>query len=118
MSSTYVNYSQINSMEEFAFIAGTDYTLVFNVLNADGTPQNIGGATVYITFSPFGQSYNVLQITGSLVDDYSFEVEIPASSTVSFSGKYIIQPVIHSFYGQKYVPAQGTVLIIPKTPLN
>lgn len=119
MTSTYVLYEQINQLEEFAFIAGTDYTLTFTVFEEDGvTLQNIGGATIYWTLSPYGQSYNALQITGSVLDDYSFEVEIPASSTEEFSGKYIQQITIESFYGQQYRPAQGTILILARTALS
>lgn len=114
---TYVNFQAINSLEETAFIGGTDFTLTFNVFDSDGvTPQNIGGATVIWTLSPYGQSYNALQINGVLADDYSFTVDISASDTESLSGKYIQQIIIKSFYGQEYVPAQGVVLIIPKTP--
>jgi len=118
-TNTYVAYNQINSLEEFSFIAGTDYTLTFNVYEEDGvTPQNIGGASVKWVLSPYGQSYNALQIDADLLDDYSFEVVIPAASTANLSGKYIHQPVITSFYDEEFRPAQGVVLILPQTPLS
>lgn len=118
MPSTYVLYKEINNLEEFAMIAGTDYTLVFTVYDQDGVLQNIGGATVKWTLSPFGQSTNILQINGTILDDNRFEVVIPAASTQNLSGKYTQQPVIRSFYGQQFIPAQGTILIIPQTPIT
>lgn len=119
MTSTYVLYEQINALGEFQFTAGTDFNLTFTVYDEDGvTLQNIGGATTYVTFSPFGQSYNILQKSGSLIDDYSFEVNLLPADTESLSGKYIVQPVIQSFYGQQYRPSQAIVLINPAIPLN
>lgn len=118
MTSTYVLYSQINSLSEFAFIAGTSYTLNFNVFEDDGvTPLDMGGGTFRWVLSPYGQNYSVLEIEGTITGIGTAEVEIPSSSTENFSGKYIHQPVIISLSGDKYRPAQGVVLIIPRTPL-
>lgn len=119
MVSTFVKYAEINSLEEFAFIAGTDYTLTFTVYEDDGvTLQDIGGSTIKWTLSPYGQSYNVLEITGTLTTGSDFEVVIPSASTENLSGKYIHQCTIDSFFGQRFRPAQGVILIIPRTPLN
>jgi len=118
MTSTYVLYSQINSLSEFAFIAGTSYTLNFNVYEEDGTtPLDMGGGTFKWVLSPYGQNYSVLELTGTITGIGTAEVEIPSSSTENFSGKYIHQPVIISFSGEEYRPGQGVVLIIPRTPL-
>lgn len=116
MSSTFTVYATINALEEFGFIAGSTFQLVFNVFDAGGSPQNIGGANVKWTLTPFGQNYNILQVNGSLIDDFSFKVDILPSHTLNLSGKYIQQAVVHSFYGQTYIPAQGVILIAPKTP--
>ena len=119
MVATFTKYEQINSLTEFAFIAGTDYTLSFTVYNEDGvTPQDISGATITWTLSPYGQSYNVLEITGTLTGTTTFEVVIPSASKESLSGKYIQQPTIDDFFGNRFRPAQGVILIIPSTPLN
>jgi hypothetical protein len=119
MVATFTNYAQINSLAEFAFIAGTDYTLSFTVYDEDGTtPQDIGGATVTWTLSPYGQNYNVLEITGTITGTSTFDVVIPASSTETLSGKYLQQMTIDSFYSQRFRPAQGIILILPRTPLN
>jgi hypothetical protein len=117
---TFITYAQINQLEEFGFIAGTDYTLTFNVFEADGqTPLDLGGATVKWVLSPYGQtSYNILELDGTIVSASTFEVEIPSASTEELSGKYIQQPVVISFIGETYRAGQGVVLISPRIPLN
>ena len=53
---TFVNYAKLNSLKEFSLIAGTEYTLEFNVFEADGvTPLDLGGATVKWVLCPYGQ---------------------------------------------------------------
>lgn len=117
--STYINYAQINSLEEFAFIAGTSYTLNFTAYDSDGvTPLDLGGATIKWVLTPYGQSYNVLQITGVITGTSTFSVTITSADTASLSGKYIQQPVIIAFTGEVYRSAQGVVLILPAIPLN
>ena len=117
---SYITYATINSLEEFGFIAGTDYLITFDVFEGNGvTPLNMGGATIYWTLSPYGQtSYNVLQLNGVITDVGKFSVTVPSASTETFSGKYIHQPVIVSFAGSKYRPGQGVLLVSPRIPLN
>lgn len=120
MGTPYLTYATINSLEEFGFIAGTDYEITFNVFESNGvTPLDMGGATVYWTLAPYGQtSYNVLQITGVITDVGVFIVSVPSESTSTLSGKFIHQPVIVSFAGSKYRPGQGILLLSPRIPLN
>ena len=119
MPSTYTNYDEINSLEEFSFIGGTDFTIEFTTYQSDGvTPQDIGGATITWMLSPYGENYNVLEISGSITGQYTFEVVIPGESTESFSGKYIQQLKIESFTNELFRPAQGVILIIPAIPTN
>ena len=115
MSSSYIGYQEINSLTEFPMIAGTDWVLTFNCYEDDGvTPQDIGGATITWRLSPYGQpDYNILEIAGVISDVSEFTVTVPAASTESFSGIYTQQPVIDSFFGQRYKPAQGNILVIP-----
>lgn len=120
MASPYITYATINSLEEFGFIAGTDYEITFNVFEQDGvTPLDMGGATIYWVISPYGQSnYNVLQLNGLITGIGVFTVTVPSASTENLSGKFIHQPVIVSFAGGEYRPAQGVLLIVPRIPLN
>ena len=118
MVSTYVLYSQVNSLSEFAFIAGTSYTLNFNVYEENGTvPLDMAGGSFYWTLSPYGQNYSILEIEGEITGIGTAKVEIPSSSTETLSGKFIHQPVVVSFSGETYRPSQGVLMIIPRIPL-
>ena len=119
---TFVNYSNINSLEETAFIAGTDFVFEYVMYEEDGiTPLDLGGGTAKIVISSFGQfGYNILQLNGVIsgANNNIITVESGSSQTANFSGKYIQQLVITSFGGKEYRPAQGVLLITPRTPLN
>lgn len=111
---TFVNYSKLNSLKEFSFIAGTEYTLEFTVWEDDGvTPLDLAGATINWYLCPYGQpDYTALHLTGTITGTSTFKVVIPSASSISLSGKYIHQPVITSFAGSIYRPAQGVILIL------
>ncbi len=118
MASTYTLYSQVNALTEFAFIAGTPYTLNFNVYEENGvTPLDMGGGTFKWVLSRYGQNENLLEIDGTITGIGTATVELTTANTESLSGKYVQQPVIISFSGQEYRPSQGICLIIPRTPL-
>jgi len=112
---SYLSFSTLNSLDEFSFIAGNTYTLEFTVFEENGiTPVDLSGATIVWTLCPYGQpTYSVLQKTGSITGANTFSVSLTAANTLSLSGKYIHQPVITSFAGSVYRPAQGVVLILP-----
>jgi hypothetical protein len=115
---TYTSFSQINSLDEFSFIAGETYTLNFTVYQSNGiTLMSLGGATIYWVLAPYGQpDYRVVKITASITGDNTFEVYIPSSATSSLSGKFVHQPVIISSSGAETRGAQGILLIIPRIP--
>lgn len=118
MVTTYTIYAQINSLEEFGFIAGSPYTLNFNVYEQNGiTPLDMGGATFKWVLSPYGQNYSVLEKTGSITGIGTAEVQLDTVDTELLSGKYIQQPVIVSFSGEEYRPGQGVILFVPRIPL-
>ena len=119
MSNTYTPYAQINAMEEFGYIAGSSYTLYFNIYEQDGiTPLDMGGGTFKIVLSPYGEEYSVLKKDGDITGVGTAKAILETNDTKTFSGKYIIQPVIISFSGQEYRPAQGIVLFNPQIPLS
>lgn len=113
---SYQSYAQINSLEEFSFIAGSSYTVYFTVYQDDGvTPMDLGGATVYWVLSPYGQpDYTSLQILGIITGTNTFNFTVTTDMTKELSGKYIHQPLIISFGGDEYRPAQGLLTIIPR----
>jgi hypothetical protein len=114
----YIQYAEVNSLDEISMIAGNDFTMTFTVYQDDGvTLQDIGGATIKWMLAPYGQSdYNVLQYNGNIITANSFTISLLGADTINLSGKYIQQLKINSFYGQVYRPAQGVVLFIPATP--
>ncbi len=119
MVTTYTIYAQINSLEEFGFIAGTSFTLNFNVYEQDGiTPLDMGGATFKWVLSPYGQNYSVLEKTGVITGVGTAEVQLDTVDTAELSGKYIQQPIITSFSSEEYRPGQGIILFIPRIPLS
>lgn len=119
MSNTYTPYSQINAMEEFGYIAGSSYTLYFNVYEQDGTtPLDMGGGSFKLLISPYGEEYSILQKDGDITGVGTAEALLETNDTKNLSGKYTIQPVIISFSGQEYRPSQGVVLLIPQIPLE
>ena len=116
---SYSSYSQINSLEETTFIAGNDFTLEYAVYEEDGvTPMDLGGASAYSLISPYGQpEYNEAQITATITGINTFEAKITSLLSKDLSGYYIHQPVIVSFSGTEYRPAQGLLNILPQTPI-
>lgn len=117
---TFVNYAKLNSLKEFSLIAGTEYTLEFNVFEADGvTPLDLGGATVKWALCPYGQpDYTILELTGTITDTNTFQFVLSSASTRTFSGKYIHQPIVYSFLGSEYRPAQGVILFLDSIPVT
>ena len=117
---TFTNYQIINSLEEFPMIAGNSYTLTFNVFEEDGVnPVDLGGATCSWALSPYGQpEYNILQKTGTITGTNVFKISLLTSDTQSLSGKYIQQPIVVSFLGETYRPAQGLISVISQIPLS
>lgn len=111
---TFVNYAKLNSLKEFSLIAGTEYTLEFNTFESDGvTPLDLAGATIKWVLCPYGQpDYTILEANGTITDTSKFEVVLSSDSTRNFSGKYIQQPVVYSFLGSEYRPAQGVILFL------
>ncbi len=116
---SYITYATINSLEEFGFIAGTDYLITFYVYEVNGvTPLDMTGATIKWLLAPYGQTnINVLQLDGTITDIGIFTVSIPSEDTEDLNGKYIHQPVVTAFSGEKYKPGQGVLLIMPSIPV-
>lgn len=114
MVQTYTVYAQINSLEEFGFIAGTSFTLNYNIYESNGTvPLDMGGGSFKIRLSPYGQTYAILEKEGTITGIGTAEVVLDSVDTAQLSGKYIQQPIITSFSGESYIPGQGVILIIP-----
>ena len=113
----YASYIQ-DSLASISFIAGNDFTLEFVVTESDGvTPMDIGGSSVKWVLSPYGQpDYKVCQVEGVITDTNKFTVSLASALTKDLSGNYIQQPIIIALSGAEYRPAQGIIVIKPRTP--
>ena len=115
----YNSYAQINTMEDFSLIAGNSFTIYFEAYEDDGvTPMDLGGATTHLTFAPFGQpEYSELTVLGIVTGTNAFKFVLDGL-TSNLSGIYILQPIIVSFFGKEYRPAQGLCTISTRTPYS
>ena len=116
--SVYTNFN-VYGLEEAAFIAGSYKELYFDVYNTNGSPINITTASIVWNLCPYGDpSYIALSVAGSPVVsgsvNYQFVVVLSSDDTENLGGKYIQQPVIESIPGEKYIPSQGIITIMPK----
>ena len=111
------SYTQINSLEEFSFIGGTEFELAFNLYDDEGTPIDITTGTVTWTLCPYGQpDYAILTKNGSVSGTpiNRFTVTIETEDTKLLSGKFIHQPIFVDFSGSEFRPNQGVITIIPR----
>lgn len=114
---SYLTISQLNTLEEFAFIGGTEYTLEYTVYNTNGIdPLDISSATTKLYICPYGQpDYAVLEKNGVLsMTTGKFTVTLSSTDTATLSGKFIQQPTVIDFEGNEFRFAQGLFTILPK----
>ena len=119
MTTSFTPYVDVNSLDEFSMIAGTNFIITFNVYEEDCvTPLDLTGATIKWVLSPYGEtSYRIITKTGVISGVGEFYISLVAADTISLSGKYIHQPIITDFAGKIFRPAQGTILIMPQIPV-
>lgn len=114
---SFINYNNIFSLEEFSFIAGTEYLLEYTVFQEDGVnKEDISSAQAIFYLFPYGQpDYVVLQKTCTIgVALGTFSVTLESNDTKNLSGTYIQQPLIVDFYGKQYRLGQGRIIISPR----
>ena len=112
------SFERLNSMEAFEFIAGTQYTLHFELFEDDiSTPLDITGATLTVQVSYLGQPGTSLIISSGIITDAAngeWYAVLETADTLGLSGTYIVQPHITDFGGDSFVPAQARLVILPK----
>lgn len=69
----------------------------------------LGGSDIL----PSGLCYFYLVDAGAVTFSNGFTVTLSASDTVSLNGKYIQQVIVTDFFGNTFIPGQGSVLILP-----
>jgi hypothetical protein len=112
---SFLSYSSINTLEEFSFVAGTEYTLSFSVVDDNGNSVSLNGGSVVWYLCPYGQTdYDAATVTGTITGTNTFTVVIPSAATLSLSGKYLQQPQVTDWTGKPFRPSQGVITIIPR----
>ena len=105
-------FSDINSLDDIAFVAGSSYTLKFVVQNQSGSGIDISGATCTWRMAPYGTTYTQLTKTGSVIATDTFAVYLGEGDTSGSSGKFAHQPMIKFSTGVVLKPAQGIITLI------
>lgn len=109
-TSTPMTFTQID------FIAGTDQTINYTILDTSGSPVDINGATIEFKLKQYGDFYtqSILTKTGSIVDAPTgkCKVILTESNTEALSGKFVQQLKITDFSGSIF-KGQGIIVIHP-----
>ena len=110
---TYNSYSQVNTLDEFAFIAGTTQPLDFTI-SENGVPIEIDLMDFSWRMTPYGRKdYVVVTKLNAVItapDAYTRRVTLLPEDTIGIKGKYVHQITVVSS-GKTYRPAQGTITI-------
>jgi len=116
-----LSYSNLNAIEEIAFIAGTNYILQFQLYSSpdgDGDPIELTGKTFEWKLAPYGQK-NYVALTKedddfTSPDSITKQLLLAEEDTENLSGKYFHQLIITDADGTIYRPGQGIITIISK----
>jgi len=110
----YTDYQNVNNLTTISFIAGTTYSVRYQVKNSSGVVQDISTATMRLLLSPYGQpTVCSLNKLASIYNAHTFQVDLIPSDTSELNGVYIQQPLITDISGQEFRDKQGLVLIMP-----
>lgn len=117
-----ITTAQVNQMEEFSMIGGTQQTLIFTFVNSAGTALDITTSSFAWRLSPLGYPNNqIINLTSSanptlfsVTSPNILTVTLSGSYTSSLRGKYVQQPVLIDYLGNEYIWQQGLITIIPK----
>jgi hypothetical protein len=105
-------YTTINSLGDIPFIAGSTYSLFFNVYDQSGSPIDLSEAVIKWKAAPYGTDYATIDKTGSVTASNTFVVYLSTEDSYLLSGKFSHQPQITFPDDVVAIPAQGIVTII------
>lgn len=109
----------VNSLNEFSLIGGTNELLQFEVNYPNGDPVDLSSSTTQWTLSYLGDPDNaIITINGDIFEINKFTVVLDGEYTKNLSGKFIQQPIITTFSGEEYRFSQGIITIIPRIQNN
>lgn len=109
----YDAYRNTDYLDDVSFIAGSNFTLYFEIYDSNNVAVDINASTIKWALSPYGQpDQTILQINDFTISGTNtFVVELEKEDTINLGGVYIQQIEITDFYGNQFRPAQGIVII-------
>lgn len=111
-------YDRLNSMEDTEFIAGSTFTLNFEMFQEDGvTPLNLTGGSAEVRISYLGQPETSIVILTGVLDVTpinTWYAIFESSDTADLSGVFVMQPRVVDSDGDEFLPAQGRLVIVPE----
>lgn len=116
-----LTYTDIISLDETSFIAGTKMIFTFPVYQNDELISLLG-ATASWSLSYFGTEKEILTKTGTILlttltssgaSSLGVEIVLEPSDTINLWGKFIQQLTLTDFYESSFIPAQGVIIILP-----
>jgi len=113
MSQTFP-FTSPNNLSELAFTGGTTQELIFAAYDVNSNPINLSGGTINWYLAYYSDpSVSVVSLNGTSGSATNvFHVHVPATSTVSLSGKFKQQYLIVDSSGSSY-RSTGMVTIFP-----
>jgi len=105
-------FSNLNSLSDISFIAGTSYTIKFSCTSQSGSPIDLSTATCKWYLAAYGTDFTVLRKTGSVIAAGMFSILLSPTDTANLAGKYTHQPSINFAYGNTIYPAQGILTVL------
>ena len=107
-------YMTINNLTEFAFIAGSDQNLFFDVYTSGSVAVDLSGASVTWHLARYGTSTAIVSKSGTVSGSpiNKFSVRVVSSDTSGLEGKFIQQYSITDVSGSVIRPAQGLIHIL------
>jgi len=109
-------FDELNNLGSHVMIGGSDQTLTFYCVDANGAVLNITGATASLKMSPYGQPNSVSLTKSGVITNATggvFTITFIAADTNILSGIYTFQPKVVAFDGTPYYAGQGLLEIIP-----
>ena len=111
---SHVSFDKIYALEETSFIAGTEYTLDFDIFDNLGIPVDLSGANCSWKLCYYGQpEYAVLTKSATIISTSKIRVLLLSEDTQTLNGKFIQQPIILDGNGSTFRPDQGIIYLSP-----
>jgi hypothetical protein len=127
----YDDYKNTDYLDDISFIAGSEVSLYFPILDEsgsqttiqsyggaslplllNGSPLGVNGASLRWALSLYGQpDFTVLEKEATVYDSNTFIVDLTEDDTINLGGIYLQQMRLTDSAGKIFRPSQGIVVI-------